>query len=130
MPATAIRMAVNNNRPERLTKKRLQEKLRHYEVGRIHTVSLSGLQMEDLRKVLFVRRRNDPILIFPIRKAQKLFPGLRRKEAPLRMTALRSMGITLDSSFDDKFIDTYVVRYCEDDRAVLVAASRLLEHLG
>lgn len=92
--------------------------------------SLSNLKQEDIeRSTIFVQRKEGPLLILPIDQTSFL-NGLRRREGSMRFTTMKSAGIIFDTVLSQRYIDSFVIEYCWEQTAIVVSASRLMEHLG
>ncbi len=129
MPTASIRVAARDGQTVSAAfGQDVEQRLRQRSI-RLRSATISALKREDLNRVVLVPRKHDPLLIFPVGRSD-LVRGLRRIEIPIRFSALRLAGFTLDFMFERRMIDSCVIMYCQEEIAVVVSASRLMEHLG
>lgn len=109
------------------SKKQLQKVLREYGV-RVQESRLSNLESSMLSKTaIHVPRKQSSFLILPMERSSDLLRGMRRREVPIRFTALRASGIMIDAIFELRLLDSLVVMYCGEEVAVVVSPDRFLE---
>ncbi len=110
-----------------VSKKQLQKILKEYGV-RIQESRLSNLESSMLSKTaVYVARKQSSFLILPMERSGNLLRGLRRREVPIRFTALRAAGIMIDAIFELRLLDSLVVMYCGEEVAVVVSPDRFVE---
>lgn len=129
--AAALRLVANNNRqtPEKLTQEQVRRSLKSYGV-RVRAARLSTIEREQLGKdVVFVPRSGDPLLIIPISTVTRLVGNPLGRQAPIRFTAMKAAGITIDALFALHRLDALVVEYCREEIGILVHAGQFLERL-
>ncbi len=131
MPSQALRLVVTDHRqpPKKLTEEQVRRRLKSYGI-RVRSARLSTIEREDIGKdAVFIPRTGDPLLILPMSTAARLVGTTSRREAPIRFTAMKAAGITIDALFVLRMLDALVVEYCREEIAVLVHAGQFLERL-
>ena len=109
------------------SKKQIQIVLKGHGV-RVQESRISNLESSVLsRTAIYVPRKQSSFLILPMDRSGDVLRGLRRREVPIRFTALRASGIMIDAIFELRLLDSLVVMYCGEEVAVVISADRFLE---
>lgn len=126
----SLRLVVADHRqpPKKLTDEQVRRRLKSYGV-RIRKARLSIVEREDIGKdVVFVPRSGEPLLILPVSQPFTRLAGITtNRVAPIRFTAMKAAGITIDTLFARRILDALVVEYCREEIGILVHAGQFLE---
>lgn len=134
MSATALQVVDENyrrnpRRKQKVNEKRIRGLLQQFRT-RVLRLNFSVIKKEDLNGFVVVERKGDYFIFIPERKKEEVLSHIPCMEVPIRFSAMRSAGMTLDFVFSNRLNDAFTVVYCWQEVSTVVSANWLFEHMG